>query len=95
MSTKGRILRIEKISTFDGDGLRTVVFLKGCPLKCRWCSTPESKKSRTTFGVSRRKCTGCFDCVEACPEGAISWDMKSERFATNLNRCTVVLEREE
>ena len=41
---KGMILRIEKSSVYDGDGFRTVVFLKGCPLRCQWCSTPESQK---------------------------------------------------
>ncbi|MDO4312532.1 MAG: glycyl-radical enzyme activating protein, partial [Eubacteriales bacterium] len=40
---KGKVLRIEKTSIHDGEGLRTVVFLKGCPLKCKWCSTPESQ----------------------------------------------------
>lgn len=42
MNLPGTVLRIEKSSIFDGDGLRTVVFMKGCPLRCRWCSTPES-----------------------------------------------------
>lgn len=42
MDMKGTVLRLEKSSIYDGDGLRTVVFLKGCPLRCKWCSTPES-----------------------------------------------------
>ncbi|MHC6180993.1 glycyl-radical enzyme activating protein [Clostridium sp. JNZ X4-2] len=42
MDLPGSVLRIEKSSIFDGDGLRTVVFMKGCPLRCQWCSTPES-----------------------------------------------------
>ncbi len=88
MSTTGRILRIEKLSTFDGDGLRTVVFLKGCPLRCQWCSTPESHESRIDFGFNRSKCTGCFSCVEACPEKAIVYDMKAERFSTDMEQCT-------
>lgn len=51
MDIEGTVLRIEKSSIFDGDGLRTVVFLKGCPLRCKWCSTPESyqKKIQTTL----------------------------------------------
>ncbi len=44
MDMQGTVLRFEKSSIYDGDGLRTVVFLKGCPLRCRWCSTPESHK---------------------------------------------------
>ncbi len=46
----GRVLRIEKTSIHDGDGLRTVVFLKGCPLRCKWCSTPESQRMEFEFG---------------------------------------------
>lgn len=87
MPVTGRILRIEKLSTFDGEGLRTVVFLKGCPLSCQWCSTPESQRSAVDFGVTRSKCTGCFACVEACPENALIWNIKSERFDTDTDRC--------
>lgn len=87
MSVTGRILRIEKLSTFDGEGLRTVVFLKGCPLSCRWCSTPESQRQGTDFGVARNKCTGCFSCVKACPDQALAWDMKSQRFITDYSQC--------
>ena len=47
---KGEVLRIEKTSIHDGDGLRTVVFLKGCPLRCKWCSTPESQQRCVTEG---------------------------------------------
>ncbi|MCR5371824.1 MAG: glycyl-radical enzyme activating protein [Clostridium sp.] len=43
---KGMVLRLEKSSIYDGEGLRTVVFLKGCPLRCRWCSTPESQSGQ-------------------------------------------------
>lgn len=85
---KGRILRIERLSAFDGKGLRTVVFLKGCPLACRWCSTPESQRRATDFGVARNKCTGCFACAEACPGQALSWDIQAERFITDPDRCT-------
>lgn len=47
MELTGKVLRIEKTSIHDGEGLRTVVFLKGCPLKCKWCSTPESQYQYT------------------------------------------------
>lgn len=52
-SSRGDILRIEKTSIHDGEGLRTVIFLKGCPLKCKWCSTPESQKRyiKNDFGI--------------------------------------------
>ena len=50
---RGTVLRIEKTSVHDGGGLRTVVFLKGCPLRCVWCSTPESQSSGTEFGYGK------------------------------------------
>jgi len=53
MAIPGRILSIEKCSIHDGDGLRTVVFLKGCPLRCTWCAAPESQESEFGFGYGR------------------------------------------
>ncbi|MEJ2638267.1 MAG: glycyl-radical enzyme activating protein [Desulfosarcinaceae bacterium] len=86
--TSGRILRIEKLSSYDGDGLRTVVFLKGCPLRCQWCSTPESHEMVTDFGVRQAKCTHCFTCVENCPETAITYDADQDLFVTDMDRCS-------
>ncbi|MCD8233853.1 MAG: hypothetical protein LUC51_05615 [Cloacibacillus porcorum] len=62
--TAGSVLRIEKSSIHDGDGLRTVLFLKGCPLRCLWCSTPESQRMVPERGLSREKCLRCGRCVE-------------------------------
>lgn len=67
----GRILRIERSSLHDGDGLRTVVFLKGCPLHCLWCSTPESQKEEYEFAFWKNRCVGCGKCASVCPSGAI------------------------
>ena len=53
MKNSGIVLRIEKTSIHDGDGLRTVVFLKGCPLRCKWCSTPESQPMAIEQGYGR------------------------------------------
>ena len=86
--TSARILRIEKLSSYDGDGLRSVVFLKGCPLRCQWCSTPESHALNTDFGVRKSKCTGCLTCVENCPESAIAFDVKTDDFTTDMTRCS-------
>jgi pyruvate formate lyase activating enzyme len=88
MFVSGRILRIEKLSSFDGEGLRTVVFLKGCSLRCQWCSTPESHASQTDFGNNKGKCVGCFKCVDICPEKAISFDIKKECFITDMEKCS-------
>ena len=50
MAKTGKVLRIKKTSIHDGEGLRTVVFLKGCPLRCKWCSTPESQRMEIEKG---------------------------------------------
>lgn len=70
---KGTVLRIEKTSIHDGKGLRTVVFLKGCPLRCQWCSTPESQKTRIQRGYDPQLCQSCGRCVDVCPENALSF----------------------
>lgn len=54
----GRVLRIEKTSIHDGEGLRTVVFLKGCPLRCKWCSTPESPEDGDRKKIRKRYDSG-------------------------------------
>lgn len=69
---EGLILRIERTSIHDGPGLRTVLFLKGCPLTCTWCSTPESQSTVIEKGYSPDRCLGCGTCVAHCPVGALS-----------------------
>jgi pyruvate formate lyase activating enzyme len=70
---RGRVLNIQRMSTEDGPGLRTTVFLKGCSLACSWCHNPESicSGSQTTWHPSR--CIGCRGCADRCPEAAISY----------------------
>lgn len=70
--TEGVVLRIEKTSIHDGQGLRTVVFLKGCPLSCQWCSTPESQRPVFEKVHIDDRCTGCGTCVDNCPSGALT-----------------------
>lgn len=72
MSKTAQILRIEKISPNDGKGLRTVVFFKGCPLKCVWCSTPESQKMASEIYYQAAKCVSCGVCTVNCPQEALS-----------------------
>jgi pyruvate formate lyase activating enzyme len=70
--TVGVVLRIERTSIHDGPGLRTVLFLKGCPLSCKWCSTPESQQKDPEKGYDATRCVGCSTCVLNCPAGAIT-----------------------
>lgn len=83
----GNVLRIEKTSIHDGGGLRTVVFLKGCPLKCLWCSTPESQKPCAEIGYIREKCILCGICVSACPQKALSIDEEKEMVLVDRDKC--------
>lgn len=68
--SKGMIYNIQRMSLHDGPGLRTTVFLKGCPLTCLWCSNPESQKVRPQLMFFSELCTGCGKCAEVCPNGA-------------------------
>ncbi len=72
MMIKGIVLKIERFAIHDGPGIRTVVFMKGCPLRCGWCSTPESQKLSPEMEYFVDRCLRCARCVEVCPLGAIS-----------------------
>jgi len=67
----GTILNIQRFSLHDGPGIRTVVYLKGCPLHCQWCSNPESIRPEKQLGYDLGKCTQCMDCVEYCKYDAL------------------------
>lgn len=79
------VFDIQRYSVHDGPGIRTVVFFKGCPLRCRWCQNPESMQRRPEIGFARDRCIGCHQCEEVCPEGAIL--RGSQRI--DRARCTV------
>ncbi len=80
---KGRVFSIEEFSIYDGDGIRTTVFLKGCPLKCSWCHSPEGQSFKKEFLRSPNGCANCGEClrvgkgkltidsVNACPKNLI------------------------
>ena len=61
-----------RFAVHDGPGIRTTVFLKGCPLHCWWCHNPESQRPRPEVLYSEERCLRCGDCVAACPNGALS-----------------------
>jgi len=72
---KALILNIQRYSLHDGDGIRTIVFFKGCPLKCPWCSNPESRCFQPQTVKMESKCIHCKHCsfdVDECPTGAIT-----------------------
>jgi len=76
------VLEIQRMSTEDGPGIRTTVFLKGCCLKCSWCHNPESISPQPQVQWIRSRCIGCETCLEVCPNGALS----SEQDGILINR---------
>ncbi len=68
----GRIYNIERFTLHDGPGIRTTVFFKGCPLRCQWCSNPESQSAEKELSLISENCTRCGRCVDVCPRGALS-----------------------
>ena len=81
----GIVFNIQKFSVNDGPGIRTVVFLKGCPLRCRWCANPESQLIRAEILWDEKKCVGCHHCLEVCPHQAIS--LKDGKISVDSSRC--------
>jgi pyruvate formate lyase activating enzyme len=69
---RGVVFDIQRYSTRDGPGIRTTVFLKGCPASCPWCHNPESWSTAPQVMVLERRCLGCGTCLEVCPHGALT-----------------------
>ncbi|MBE9505818.1 MAG: glycyl-radical enzyme activating protein [Chloroflexi bacterium] len=86
--TSGLVFDIQRYSLHDGPGLRTLVFLKGCPLRCLWCSNPESQERAPELLYDAARCTMCLACVRACPSGALS-HTEGQALVYDRERCTV------
>ena len=67
---KALISDIKRFAVHDGDGIRTTVFFKGCPLKCRWCHNPEGISRKPQLSYIAKKCIQCGACIDRCPAGA-------------------------
>ncbi|MDL2263920.1 glycyl-radical enzyme activating protein [Synergistaceae bacterium OttesenSCG-928-I11] len=72
MSRKGAIFKISSYSLHDGPGIRTTVFMKGCPARCLWCCSPESQSFEREIAVNTSTCVACGRCAAVCPKGALS-----------------------
>ena len=83
----GIIFNIQRYSIHDGPGIRTTVFLKGCPLNCWWCQNPESQLSGQEMVFWEDRCIGCGACSLNCPSSAIQ--MKNKKPVTDKNKCNL------
>lgn len=68
---RGLVFNIMRFALHDGPGIRTTVFLKGCPLDCWWCHNPEGRSTKRELAYLAERCIRCGDCVRACPEHAL------------------------
>ena len=91
MEIKGTVFNVQRYTIHDGPGVRTEFFLKGCPLRCKWCSNPESQKLKIQLGVYSSKCLSldkCGDCLKVCPsEGALIFE-DGKLKAVDYDKCT-------
>lgn len=76
--TSGMVFDIKKYSINDGPGIRTTVFMSGCPLSCLWCHNPESQSLQPVLLYRQSRCLACGACVEVCPENAISVGLENQ-----------------
>lgn len=83
--TNGTIFNIQKFCINDGPGIRTTVFLKGCPLNCLWCHNPESKSRKRGIFYDAKKCIGCRACAQACVNECHVFTEEGHRF--QRDRC--------
>lgn len=74
----GMVFDIKKYSINDGPGIRTTVFMSGCPLSCWWCHNPESQSMQPVLLYRANRCLGCGDCLDVCPEGTTSVEVENQ-----------------
>lgn len=76
----GILLEIQRFCLHDGPGIRTTVFFKGCPLRCQWCSNPESQSFQPQLRFVETSCIRCGRCIQACPAGAMQRDPEGKTY---------------
>ena len=93
MGPTALIFNVMRFATHDGPGIRTTVFLKGCPLACSWCHNPEGRKAEPELLYFEERCRHCGDCLTACPEHAVELvgrEVRTLGACRHCGRCTEV-----
>jgi pyruvate formate lyase activating enzyme len=83
----GTIFDIKKYSINDGPGIRTTIFFSGCPLSCLWCHNPESQSLKPELLYRAGRCLLCGECIEICPQDAISFSPSATAVFTDRQKC--------
>jgi len=89
---KAFIFNVQKYNMYDGPGVRTIVFFKGCPLRCKWCSNPESVKQIYQILFKKNMCANCGACTKVCPAGIhtlnnVIHEVKRNNDCTGCRKC--------
>ncbi|MCX6224504.1 MAG: glycyl-radical enzyme activating protein, partial [Bacteroidia bacterium] len=88
----GLITNIQRFSVHDGPGIRTTVFLSGCPLSCLWCHNPEAVSSLPEILFFHSQCSGCQRCVISCPQECFQWHDKTIFDSSTCNQCGICVD---
>lgn len=86
LAVQGLLLDIDRFASHDGPGIRTTVFLKGCPLSCIWCHSPESRLHCPELIYQEGRCTACGLCLDECPQQALRIDGSGDKAVAHLDR---------
>ena len=87
------LFNVQRFSVHDGDGIRTTIFLKGCPLRCAWCHNPEGLNTKPTLAFTAAQCIGCGVCHHFCEDGSLNRVNESLDYRSECEKCEVAVEQ--